>query len=196
MLQGGNTPHLISYAHSPCLPDLCRHNIDIERDDGADAPWLLDEDKYHPPEYYLNQGDEFDESEYIDEDYSNNSCLFLDFIEDRLFQYCKYICKDPKQTIKDISLHVINAFFNWLLNQRRGKGGRRVRGIQSANALGTYWKVFRPIHERATGEKIREEINRKIHRILRKLVKKHKLTKGKSEKTAMYVEDLVEYHPP
>jgi hypothetical protein len=32
--------------------------------------------------------------------------------------------------------------------------------------------------------------------ILRKLVKKHKLTKGKSEKTAMYVEDLVEYHPP
>jgi hypothetical protein len=32
-----------------------------------------------------------------------------------------------------------------------------------------------------------------VLQILRKLVKKHKLTKGKREKTAMYVEDLVEY---
>ncbi|KAI9774180.1 MAG: hypothetical protein M1839_001882 [Geoglossum umbratile] len=168
-------------------------DTDVEGDNRADISWLLDEDKNHPPEYYLNQEDEFDESEYMDEDYSDNSCLLLDFIEERFFQYCKYTCKDPERTMKDISLCVINAFFDWLLNQRRGKGGRRVRGVRSANTLGTYWKVFRLVHERATGEKIRGEINRKIHRILRKLVKKHKLTKGKREKTAMYVEDLVEY---
>ncbi|KAI9771037.1 MAG: hypothetical protein M1839_002973 [Geoglossum umbratile] len=168
-------------------------DTDVEGDSGADISWLLDENKDHPPEYYLNQEDEFDESEYMDEDYSDNSCLLLDFIEERFFQYCKYTRKDPEWTMRDISLRVINAFFDWLLNQRRGKGGRRVRGVRSANTLGTYWKVFRLVHERATGEKIRGEINRKIHRILRKLVKKHKLTKGKREKTAMYVEDLVEY---
>ncbi|KAI9765782.1 MAG: hypothetical protein M1839_005382 [Geoglossum umbratile] len=168
-------------------------DTDIEGDDEVDTSWLLDEDKDHPPEYYLNQEDEFDESEYTNEDYSENSCLLLDFIEERFFQYCKYTRKDPERMMRDISLRVINTFFDWLLNQRRGKGGRRVRGVRSANTLGTYWKVFRLVHERATGEKIRGEINRKIHRILRKLVKKHKLTKGKREKTAMYVEDLVEY---
>ena len=65
----------------------------------------------------------------------------------------------------EISLRVINTFFDWLLNQRRGKGGRRVRGVRSAHTLGTYWKVFRLVYERATGDKIKGEINRKIHRV-------------------------------
>lgn len=43
-------------------------------------------DKDYPPEYYLNQEDEFDESEYMAEDYSDNSCLLLDCIEERFFQ--------------------------------------------------------------------------------------------------------------
>jgi len=42
-----------------------------------------DEDKDHPPEYYLNQEDEFNESEYMAEDYSDGSCLLLDYIEKR-----------------------------------------------------------------------------------------------------------------
>src|SRR3954454_20110754 len=61
-------------------------DTDIEGDDEVDIPWLLDEDKDHPPEYYLNQEDEFDESEYTNEDYSENSCLLLDFIEELFFQ--------------------------------------------------------------------------------------------------------------
>jgi len=64
-----------------------------------------------------------------------------------------------------ISLRVINTFFDWLLNQRRGKGGRRVRGVRSAHTLGTYWKVFRLVYERAIGDKIKGEVNRKIHRV-------------------------------
>jgi hypothetical protein len=62
-------------------------DTDVEGDSGANISWLLDENKDHPPEYYLNQEDEFDESEYINEDYSDNSCLLLDFIEERFFQY-------------------------------------------------------------------------------------------------------------
>ena len=45
-----------------------------------------DEDKDHPPEYYLNQEDEFDESEYMAEDYSDGSSLLLDYIEERFSQ--------------------------------------------------------------------------------------------------------------
>ena len=56
-------------------------------------------------------------------------------------------------------------FFDWALNQCRGMGGRRLDGIKSANTLGTYWKVFRLVHERATGEKIEGKINRKMHRV-------------------------------
>ncbi|PQE19078.1 hypothetical protein CJF30_00007412 [Rutstroemia sp. NJR-2017a BBW] len=37
-----------------------------------------DEEKNRPPEYYVNQEDEFDESEYMAEDYSNGSCLLFD----------------------------------------------------------------------------------------------------------------------
>jgi hypothetical protein len=121
-----------------------------------------------------------------------------------------------------ISRRTLKAFFDWMLNQRRGKGGRRLAGIKSANTLGTYWKVFRLIHERATGKKIKGKINRKMYRVssasclplnpvritvdqrliniyiffqvLRKLAKKHCPTKEKREKTAMYVEDLLASH--
>jgi hypothetical protein len=64
-----------------------------------------------------------------------------------------------------ISPRTLKAFFDWMLNQRRGKGGRRLAGIKSANTLGTYWKVFRLVHERATSEKIQGKINRQIHRV-------------------------------
>ena len=58
-------------------------DIDVEGDNRADISWLLDEDKDHPLEYYFSQEDEFDESEYMDKDYSDNNCLLLDFIEER-----------------------------------------------------------------------------------------------------------------
>jgi hypothetical protein len=63
----------------------------------------------------------------------------------------------PRRTLK--------AFFEWMLNQHEGKGGRRLAGIKSASTLGTYWKVFRLVHERATGEKIGGKMNRHMHRV-------------------------------
>jgi len=59
-------------------------DIDIERDDEADGPWLLDEDKDYPPEYYLNQEELFDGDEFTDGNYSDSSMLLLDFIKERL----------------------------------------------------------------------------------------------------------------
>jgi hypothetical protein len=37
-------------------------DTNTEEDDEANISWLLDEDKDHPPKYYLNQENEFDES--------------------------------------------------------------------------------------------------------------------------------------
>jgi len=78
---------------------------------------------------------------------------------------------------------VINTFFNWLLDWRRGKCGR-IGGVPPVNILETCWKIFRLAYERATGEKIEGSITRKIHWSW-----KHKLTKAKPENTAMPVDD-------
>ena len=56
--------------------------------------------------------------------------------------------------MQELTPHTVMAFFAWLLNQRRGKGGRKVKGLRSEDSLGTYYKYFRLACERATGRKI------------------------------------------
>ncbi len=57
------------------------------------------------------------------------------------------------------------SFFDWLLRQTRGKGGRRRRGTKHKSSLGIYWKLYRLVYERATGEKINGQMNRVMHRV-------------------------------
>jgi hypothetical protein len=57
------------------------------------------------------------------------------------------------------------SFFDWLLNQRRGKGGRRRQGSKLASSLGTYWKVYRLVYERATGSRLSAGLNRSMHKV-------------------------------
>jgi hypothetical protein len=56
--------------------------------------------------------------------------------------------------MQDLTPYAVKAFFAWLLNQRRGKGGRRVKGLRSEDRIGTYYKYLRLACERATGGKI------------------------------------------
>ncbi|KAH7306158.1 C2H2 finger domain protein [Rhexocercosporidium sp. MPI-PUGE-AT-0058] len=105
-------------------------------------------------------------------------------------EYCKYVRTDPARVMQAISRRTLKAFFEWMLNQRQGKGKRRLTGIQSASTLGIYWKVFRLVYERATGEKIEGKMNRHMHRALRKLAKKYRLSTKKRDNVAMYIEDL------
>lgn len=83
------------------------------------------------------------------------------------------------------------SFFDWLVRQIRGKGGRR-RGTKHKSSLGIYWKLYCLVYERATGEKINGQINRVMHRVLHKLARKHKLKDEDQEKPCIYVEDLKE----
>lgn len=52
-------------------------DTDVEGHNRVDISWLLDEDKDHSSAYYLNQEDGFDESEFLNEDYSDNITLSL-----------------------------------------------------------------------------------------------------------------------
>ena len=64
--------------------ELTDVDTDIDRDDEADPPdleWLAGEENAHPPEYYLDQENNSDESEDEDEDYSDGSLLLLDMVE-------------------------------------------------------------------------------------------------------------------
>ncbi|KAF1809568.1 C2H2 finger domain protein [Eremomyces bilateralis CBS 781.70] len=165
----------------------CDSDADLNRE----SAWLL-EGNEHPPEYYNQLLDNFDDSEYTKEDYSDGTTVLLDRSEAQWNQYCAYTGKDPKKMYQAISINVLHNFFHWLLSQRRGKEGRRLRGTKLASSLGTYWKIYRLTYERATGDKINGPTTRGMHKVLRKLAKRHGLKKGAREKPCMYVEDLKE----
>ena len=63
-----------------------------------------------------------------------------------------------------IDVHKLYAFFNWVLNQRRGKDGRRRQGLKYRSSLETYWKIFRLVYEREMQEKISRETSRRLNK--------------------------------
>ncbi|KAK3332197.1 hypothetical protein B0T19DRAFT_397983 [Cercophora scortea] len=119
----------------------------------------------HPREYYLKQLKEFSEAAYDDEDYSEGSTILFDGIEELWNKYCAWFEYDPQESFESVSLGSLYNFFDWLLGQKAGKNGRKKRGTKKSSLLGTYWKVFRLVYERATGAKLDAKLNRKMHRI-------------------------------
>lgn len=83
-----------------------------------------------------------------------------------MYGYCTYVGKDPKKTYGTLSTGDLYSFFTWMLKQRRGKGGRRRRGTKISTSLSTYWKQYRLVYERATGEKLDPKMNRQMHRVI------------------------------
>ncbi|KXX77138.1 hypothetical protein MMYC01_207556 [Madurella mycetomatis] len=144
----------------------------------------------HPREYYLKQLKEFNEAAFDDEDYSEGSTILLDGIEELWNKYCAWFEYDPQESFESVSLGSLYNFFDWLLGQKAGKNGRKKRGTKKSSSLGTYWKVYRLVYERATGAKLDAKLNRKMHRVLKKLAKKHGLSDQKRENRCMTVDDL------
>jgi hypothetical protein len=58
-------------------------DTNVEGEDELDVLWIVDEDKDHSLEYYLNQEEEYDEAEDANEDYKDNSIVLLDRIEEQ-----------------------------------------------------------------------------------------------------------------
>ncbi|KAF2844187.1 hypothetical protein T440DRAFT_35572, partial [Plenodomus tracheiphilus IPT5] len=131
----------------------------------------------------------FDEEEYTREDYKDSSTRLIDHMEDQWNQCWTYLREDRLRDLATVTVSTLYTFFDWLLNQRQGKGGRKRRGTKFASSLGTYWKVYRLVYERATSAKLDQKMNRSMHKVLRKLAKKHSLRKIGRDKACMYVED-------
>jgi hypothetical protein len=73
-------------------------DTDVDRDDEADLAWIAGEENAYPPEYYLDQENNSDESKDKEEDYSDGSLLLLDMIEgqfDRCVPYSPFACRLP-----------------------------------------------------------------------------------------------------
>ncbi|KAH8744320.1 C2H2 finger domain protein [Diaporthe sp. PMI_573] len=168
------------------IDDFDPNDIDVE-----DAAKLFEGNLY-PPEYYVRGIHEFKESAFDGQDYSAGSTVLLDGIEDLWNQYCAFIKYDPQRAFESITLAFLNSFFDWLLSQRTGKDGRKKRGTTKSSSLGTYWKVYRLVYERATGEKLDAKLNRKMHRVLKLLAKKHRLSDQKRENRCMTIDNLKE----
>jgi hypothetical protein len=68
--------------------------IDVDTDTGgdneADLAWIAGEENAYPPEYYLVQEDNSDESKDKDKDYSDSSLLLLNIIKGQFYQCIPY----------------------------------------------------------------------------------------------------------
>ncbi|KID94307.1 C2H2 finger domain protein, partial [Metarhizium majus ARSEF 297] len=163
-------------------------DLSLDDDDGCDDIDVDDQVQFfggniHPPEYYRHVVESFNESAYETQDYSDGSLLLLDACEEQ-WRYCF------ESLSQSNALPLLYNFFDWLLNQKIGKNGRKKRGTRKSSSLGTYWKVFRLVYERATGNKLDPKLNRHMHKVLRDLAKNHGLSNEKRVNHYITIKDL------
>lgn len=85
-----------------------------------------------------------------------------------LSRYSAFINGDSIEALRTLSadsVAILYYFFDWVLSRKTGKDGRRLTRTKKRSSLGTYWKVFRLVFERATGDKLDAKLNRKMHRV-------------------------------
>lgn len=95
----------------------------------------------------------------------NLSQLGLFLLISFLGRYCKVLSREPAECYRCLSIPLLYNFFDWRLNQKVGKDGRKIRGTKKKSSLGTYWKVFRLVFERATGDKVDSKMDRSMHKV-------------------------------
>ncbi|KAK1707756.1 C2H2 finger domain protein [Colletotrichum acutatum] len=166
------------------IDDLCDDDVDVE-----DQIRLFD-GNLQSSEYWRHKVEAFTEDPFACQDYSPGTTVLLDAVEEQWRQFCCVLKRDPKECYAKISLGLMYNFFDWVMSQKIGKNGRKKRGIKKKSSLGTYWKVFRLVFERAVGEKINQKLNRSMHRVLRDLGKKHRLSEQRRVNRCMTIDDL------
>ncbi|KAH0419558.1 hypothetical protein CcaCcLH18_14355 [Colletotrichum camelliae] len=155
---------------------------DLYEDDDFDVEdqVRLFDGNVHPPEYWRRNVEGFNEDPYACQDYSPGTTVLLDAVEE---QWRHVLKRDIEDCYATISLGLLYNFFDWFLSQKVGKDGRKKRGIKKKSSLGTYWKVFRLVFERAVGDKIDQKLNRN-------LAKKHDLSEQRRANRCMTIDDL------
>lgn len=73
--------------------------------------------------------------------------------------------REPRECYQAISICVLYNYFDWSLHQKVGRNGRKKRGTKKRSSLGTHWKLFRLVFERAMDERIGSKLNRGMHKV-------------------------------
>ncbi|KAK1961500.1 hypothetical protein LY78DRAFT_588565 [Colletotrichum sublineola] len=172
-----------------------------EDEDGSDTDATDFEDKIklfggnlHPPEYWRRALEDMDDRGFECQDYSLSTTALLDNVEEQWRLYCnKVLRRDPQQCYETLSIKILYNFFDWYLSQKLGKKGRKRSGIKKKSSLGTYWKIFRLVFERAMGERISSKLGRSMRKVIGRLAKKHGLNDQARANRIMTIDQLKQH---
>ncbi|KAK1973628.1 C2H2 finger domain-containing protein [Colletotrichum cereale] len=143
-----------------------------------------------PPEYWRRAVEDMNGSEFECQDYSPSTTALLDNVEEQWRLYCEVLDRDPRQCYETLSVGILYNFFDWYLSQKVGKDGRKRSGIKKKGSLGTYWKIFRLVFERAMGERIASKLGRSMRKVIGRLAKKHGLNDQARANRIMTIDQL------
>ncbi|KAK6222509.1 putative C2H2 finger domain-containing protein [Colletotrichum tabaci] len=146
-----------------------------------------------PPEYWRRAVEDMNESEFECQDYSPSTTALLDNVEEQWRLYCEVLDRDPRQCYETLSVGILYNFFDWYLSQKVGKDGRKKSGIKKKSSLGTYWKIFRLVFERAMGERIASKLGRSMRKVIGRLAKKHGLNDQARANRIMTIDQLKQH---
>ncbi|KAK1975244.1 C2H2 finger domain-containing protein [Colletotrichum cereale] len=132
-----------------------------------------------PPEYWRRAVEDMNESEFECQDYSPSTTALLDNVEE---QYCEVLDRDPRQCYETLSVGILYNFFDW-----------KRSGIKKKSSLGTYWKIFRLVFERAMGERIASKLGRSMRKVIGRLAKKHGLNDQAQANRIMTIDQLKQH---
>ncbi|KAH2144417.1 hypothetical protein KXV68_005553 [Aspergillus fumigatus] len=137
----------------------------------------------------------------IDEDFdkAEGTIERRERIETRWKRYCNSKKKtepnvqkwgDPEEALRQVSNNDLYRFLGWSLKLKRGKNGRRNKGIHKSSSLNTDWKNLRGYYQKLTKSKIDDIDGSEVRRGIKYLVVEHGLDTQPKKKTPVYIEDI------
>ncbi|KAH3113789.1 hypothetical protein KXX00_000940 [Aspergillus fumigatus] len=137
----------------------------------------------------------------IDEDFdkAEGTIQRRERIETRWKRYCNSKLKlepvvqkwrQPEEALRQASNNDLYRFLGWSLKLKRGKNGRRNKGIHKSSSLNTDWKNLRGYYQKLTKSKIDDIDGSEVRRGIKYLVVEHGLDTQPKKKTPVYIEDI------
>ncbi|KAJ5015542.1 hypothetical protein K4K57_012998 [Colletotrichum sp. SAR 10_99] len=176
--------------------DLDTNTTDIEGNAGVNDcidihdPNQLFGGNLRPPEYYRQAVAGLNLSALKHRNYKPNTRQRLEDIQNRWRLYCEVLKRDPQQCYESLDINLIYNFFDWVLCQKVGKDGRRMRGVKKISALNTYWKYFLVAYNIAVGHKIDSRLADSMKNGLKLLAETYGLSQQRRPNRCMTIDDL------
>ncbi|KAL4810583.1 hypothetical protein BDV18DRAFT_127695 [Aspergillus unguis] len=141
-------------------------------------------------------------SDSDDDGYADGTRRNITRMDERWERYCRKRGKkyrslpgskwaDPASALREAGQKELTLFIRWCLRLRRGKDGRRLKGIKKFKSLDTDWKSFLRHYEKLTGEAMEDALGRRMRKSIRRIARRMGLDTDEKEKTPMFIEDVV-----